>query len=593
MHKFGVWAPKAKKMTLRWRDQTLPMNGPNKRGWWSLTVDAAGCGDEYAFLIDDDKTPYPDPRSLRQAQGVHGPSMLYDHTKFEWHDQLWRGSPKAGSVIYELHIGTFSKEGTFDGAIGHLDYLADLGVTHLELMPVAEFAGERGWGYDGVALFATHEPYGGPDGLKRFVDAAHARGLSVILDVVFNHFGPVGNYTNKFGPYLTAKHKTPWGDAVNLDEGGSDEVRRFFCDNALMWLKDYHCDGLRFDAVHEFVDKSAVHFLEQLSVEVERLGATVGREFYLIAESDLNDPRVIRPREAQGYGMDSQWSDDYHHSLFTLLYTKEPGVGYYDDFGSMDDLHKALKHAFVFDGKYSGYRLRKHGRPVEALSAHHFVHFDQNHDQVGNRAFGERLEHLCGLESAKVALGLTLLAPYVPMLFMGEEWATTAPFLYFADHDDEDMRKAVAEGRKNDFAAFGFGDDVPNPEDLKTFQDSKLRWDEIGEGKHAEMLAWTKALIKLRRSTVCLNDGNMHHLMVSSDEKKRTLVMQRDAMRIAVNLGTGPYEIELLDGETFCMASRQEIVSEGSKVTLPAMSLVVLESTAEDVENREVEARPA
>lgn len=587
MHKFGVWAPYAKKMSLKLGDRVLPMDAPNKRGWWMLEVAEAACGDEYAYLIDDDATPYPDPRSLRQPKGVHGPSQLYDHTKFEWHDQLWRGSPKSGAVIYEMHIGTFSEEGTFDGAIGHLDHLADLGVTHLELMPVAEFAGQRGWGYDGVALFATHEPYGGPDGFKRFVDAAHARGLSVILDVVYNHFGPIGNYTNKFGPYLTDKHKTPWGAAVNLDEGGSDEVRRFFCDNALMWLRDYHVDGLRFDAVHEFIDRSAVHFLEQLSLEVERLGATVGREFYLIAESDLNDPRVIRPREAQGYGMDSQWSDDFHHALFTLLYTKEPGVGYYDDFGSMADLHKALKHAYVFDGKYSGYRKRRHGRPVEALSAHHFVHFDQNHDQVGNRAFGERIEHLVGLDAAKVAIGLVLMAPYVPMLFMGEEWATSAPFLYFADHEDEEMRRLVAEGRKNDFAAFGFGDDVPNPEDMKTFTDSKLRWNEIHEGKHAEMLAWTKKLIKLRRGTVCLNDGSMHQLLVSSNDPDRTLVLQRDAMRIAVNLGEKDWKVDFLDGEKLCLASRDGLVAEGS-LLLPPMTLAVLESSTETVEDRQV-----
>ena len=252
MHKFGVWAPQAQKMSLQWRGQILPMNGPNKRGWWTLEVSQAGCGDSYAFLLNDDPTPYPDPRSLRSPDGVHGPSELYDHSLFKWHDQLWRGSPKTGSVIYELHIGTFSKEGTFDGAIQHLPYLADLGVTHVELMPIAAWAGQQGWGYDSVALFAPHEPYGGPDGFKRFVDACHATGLSVILDVVYNHFGPVGNYTIKFGPYLNPKRKTPWGDAVNLDEEGSDEVRRFFVDNALMWLKDYHCDGLRFDAVHAF-----------------------------------------------------------------------------------------------------------------------------------------------------------------------------------------------------------------------------------------------------------------------------------------------------------------------------------------------------
>ncbi len=487
-----------------------------------------------------------------------------------------------------MHIGTFSREGTFEGAIQHLDYLVDLGITHREIMPIAKFAGEQGWGYDGVALFATHEPYGGPDGFKRLVDACHARGLSVILDVVYNHFGPVGNYTNKFGPYLTSKHKTPWGDAVNLDEGGSDEVRRFFCDNAIMWLRDYHCDGLRFDAVHEYIDRSAVHFMEQLSHEVERLGARLGKEFYLIAESDLNDPRVIRPREADGYGMDSQWSDDFHHSLFTLLYTKEPDKAYYKDFGTMADLHKALKHAFVFDGKYSKYRQCKHGRPAEGLSAHHFVHFDQNHDQIGNRARGERLEHLCGLDAQKVGTGLVLMAPYVPMLFMGEEFASSSPFLYFADHDDEEMRRLVAEGRKREFAQFGFDQEVPNPEDRKTFEDSKLNWDEVDQGKHAEMLAWTKALIKLRRSTLCLNDGSMHQLLVSTDDAKKTLVMQRDEARILANFGDQPYYFHLLDGEQLRLVSRDGVGIVNGGIELPALTLAVLLSTTEQVEDREV-----
>jgi maltooligosyltrehalose trehalohydrolase len=588
MHKFGIWAPRPQKMSLLWRGQSLPMKGPNKRGWWTLQVADAQCGDDYAYLIDDDSTPYPDPRSLSQAKGVHGMSTLYDHSAFEWHDQLWRGSPRTGAVLYELHIGTFSKEGTFDGAIQHLDYLADLGVTHIELMPVAEYAGNRGWGYDGVALFATHEPYGGPDGLKRLVDACHARGLSVIVDVVYNHFGPVGNYGNKFGPYVTDKHKTPWGDAVNLDEGGSDEVRRFFCDNALMWLRDYHCDGLRFDAVHEFIDRSAINFMEQLSTEVERLSATVGREYYLIAESDLNDPRVIRPREAQGYGMDSQWSDDFHHALFSLLYTKEKDRAYYNDFGTLSDLHKALKHAFVYDGQYSSYRKSKHGRMVEGLSAHHFVHFDQNHDQVGNRAFGERLEHLCGMDAAKVALGLVLMAPYVPMLFMGEEFAASSPFLYFADHEDEDMRRSVAEGRKHDFAQFGFGDDVPNPEELDTFMRSKLNWDEVHEGKHAEMLVWAKALIHLRRCTVALNDGSMQHLMVSTDESRRTMVLVRDEARVVVNLGAAPYIFDLIEGESLKLVSREGIGVKDNNMELPGMTLAVLMSTTEQAEDREV-----
>ena len=548
--------------------------------------------DRYAFLMDDDETPYPDPRSLRQADGVHGLSELYDHSNFEWHDQLWRGSPKAGSILYELHIGTFTYEGTFDSAIPRLKYLADLGVTHVEVMPVAAFAGDRGWGYDSVALFATHEAYGGPDGFKRFVDACHAAGLSVILDVVYNHFGPVGNYATKFGPYLNPDRKTPWGDAVNLDGEGSDEVRRFFVDNTLMWLQDYHCDGLRFDAVHAFIDLSSVHFLEQISAEVERLGAMLGKEFYLIAESDLNDPRIVRSREANGYGMDSQWSDDFHHSLFTVLYTPKDGEGgYYSDFGTMGDLRKALSQAFVYDGRYSGHRKRKHGRPADGLGAHHFVHFDQNHDQVGNRGWGERLEHLVGLDAAKVSIGLLLMAPYVPMLFMGEEWATSAPFLYFADHEDPEMRKSVAEGRKQEFAAFGFGGDVPDPEDPKTFEMSKLRWDEQGEGAHAEMLAWVKALIKVRRKNVALNDGDMHHILVVADEQTRTLVMERDEARVVVNFGDHPYNFALLEGETLVLSSRPEVGVEGNRLDLPPMTLGVFLSPREQVENRRVAGR--
>ncbi len=589
MHKFGIWAPQAEKMALKWRDQVLPMDGPNRRGWWTREVPEASCGDRYAFLLDDDPTPFPDPRSLRQPEGVHAASELYDHTGFEWHDQLWRGAPKVGSIIYELHIGTFSKEGTFDGAIPHLEYLCELGVTHVEVMPVAAWAGQQGWGYDGVSLFATHEPYGGPDGFKRFVDACHSAGLSVILDVVYNHFGPVGNYTTKFGPYLNPNRKTPWGDAVNLDSEGSDEVRRFFVDNALMWLRDYHCDGLRFDAVHAFIDLSSVHFMEQLSIEVERLSATLAKEFYLIAESDLNDPRVVRSREANGYGMDSQWSDDFHHSLFSLLYQPKDGEnGYYEDFGTLRDLHKALKHAFVYDGKYSSFRKRRHGRPADGLTAHHFVHFDQNHDQVGNRAKGERLEQLVGLDAAKVAIGLLITAPYVPMLFMGEEWATSSPFMYFADHDDEEMRKKVAEGRKKEFAAFGFGDDVPDPEDEKTFQESKLNWDEQKEGKHAEMLAWVKALIKVRRSTIALNDGDMHHVFVSTNEKRQTLVMERDEARIAINFGDEPYSLSLLEAEHLELISRDGVKVEDGTLTLPPMTFALLKSPTEEVEDRQV-----
>jgi len=576
-------------MFLKWRDQILSMDGPNERGWWTLEVEAAECGDRYAFLIDEDPTPYPDPRGLRQPVGVHGETELYDHNLFSWHDQLWRGAPKVGSILYELHIGTFSEVGTFDGAIPKLPYLADLGITHIELMPVAAWAGKQGWGYDGVALFSVHEPYGGPDALKRFVDACHANGLSVVLDVVYNHFGPVGNYTTKFGPYLNPDRETPWGDAVNLDQEGSDEVRRFFVDNALMWLNDYHCDGLRFDAVHAFLDLSAVHFMEQISVEVERLSATLAKEFLLIAESDLNDPRVVRSREANGYGMDAQWSDDFHHALFTLLYQpKEGETGYYADFGSLDDLHKALKESFVYDGCYSGYRKRRHGRPTNGLPAHHFVHFDQNHDQVGNRAKGERLEHLIGLDAAKVAIGLLLTAPHLPMLFMGEEWATSSPFLYFADHEDEELRRSVAEGRRQEFAAFGYGDDVPNPEEQDTFERSKLKWEEHGEGKHAEMLAWVKALIKVRRSSVCLNDGDTHHLQVTSDDAHKILIMERDEARILINFGEQPHTFELLAGEALRIASRDSMQTSDGQLEMPPMTLAVLMSRRDEMENRQV-----
>jgi maltooligosyltrehalose trehalohydrolase len=592
MHKFGVWAPKANKMSLCWREQTLLMNGPNKRGWWTLEVEDAECGDRYAFMLDDDPAFIPDPRSLRQQDGVHGLSEVYDHSRFEWHDQLWRGAPKTGSIIYELHIGTFSQQGTFDGAIPHLQYLSGLGITHVEIMPVAAWAGNQGWGYDSVALFAPHEPYGGPDGFKRFVDACHAVGLSVILDVVYNHFGPFGNYTTRFGPYLNSNRKTPWGDAVNLDGEGSDEVRRFFVDNALMWLRDYHCDGLRFDAVHAFIDLSAVHFLEQISSETERLSSTLGREFYLIAESDLNDPRIIRPREANGYGFDSQWSDDFHHALFTILYTpKEGETGYYSDFGDLKDLQKALKQSFVYDGTYSNYRKRRHGRPANGLSAHHFIHFDQNHDQIGNRAWGERLEHLVGLDAAKVSIGLVLTAPYIPMLFMGEEWAASAPFLYFADHEDEEMRKQVAEGRKQEFSAFGFDGDVPNPEERNTYEMSRLRWEEQNEGKHAEMLAWVKALIQLRRSNVCLNDGDMHRIMVSADDERKTIVMERDEARIVINFGKNTYRFTLLTGERIELISRDGIGVNNNELDIPPMTIAILMSTTEDVENRQVDAR--
>jgi maltooligosyltrehalose trehalohydrolase len=577
MHEFTLWAPYAKKLAVKVGDALYPMSGPDDRGWWRASVEEAEYGSDYAFVLNDDATPYPDPRSARQPHGLHGPSRLYDQKEYAWKDSRWQGPPLSGAVIYEMHVGTFTAGGTFDAAIERLDYLFRLGVTHLELMPVAEFPGRYGWGYDGAALFAVTEKYGGPDGLKRFVDACHLRGLAVLLDVVYNHFGPVGNYTTKFGPYLTDRHHTPWGDAVNLEDSGSDEVRRFFCDNALMWMRDYHIDGLRLDAVHEFMDRSAINFMEQMSAEVEVLSSTLGRRLVLIAESDLNDPKVVVPREASGYGIDAQWNDDFHHALFTILNVEEDGKAYYADFGSFEKLAKALTKTFVYDGVYSRYRRRCHGRPVEGLSAHHFVGFIQNHDQVGNRATGDRLEHAIGLRRAKVAAGIVLMAPAIPLLFQGEEYAASTPFQYFADHEDPEMVKAVSEGRRREFAAFGWDPDViPDPERVETFERSKLRWDEAQEGEHGEMLEWYRKLIHLRRSSASLNDGDPGHVKVAFDEKRRWLVMDRGLAKVMWNLGSETVELENPGRFPLVLASSGDVRVWEERVALPPDSLAIL-----------------
>jgi maltooligosyltrehalose trehalohydrolase len=558
------------------------MEGPDGCGWWRATIEEAGHGTDYGFVLDNDAMEIPDPRSLWQPNGVHGMSWVYDHSQFCWSDEGWQPTRLAGSIHYELHVGTFTPEGTLDSAIEKLDFLAELGITHIELMPVAAFAGDRGWGYDGVDLFAVTEDYGGPDALKRFVNACHGRDIAVVLDVVYNHFGPVGNYAGRFGPYTTDRHCTPWGDAINFEGPGSDEVRRFFCDNALMWMRDYHIDGLRLDAIHEIFDRSAVHFLEQLAAEVDVLGATLGRELILIAESDLNDPRIVRPREAGGYGIDAQWSDDFHHALFTVLH-KEPG-GYYADFGKMEYVAKAMRDVFVYDDDYSQYRNRHHGRPAEGLSAHHFLCFLQNHDQVGNRAQGERVEQLIGMERAKTAAGIVLTAPSVPLLFMGEEFAASTPFLYFADHDEPEMAKLVSEGRKREFAAFGFAEkEVPDPEARETFEHAKLNWSEADEGKHMEMLNWYRALIRLRRNLPALNDGDRGHLSVAFSEEKRWLDIHRPGLgrgdvRILANLGIEDVRFDVVAGYRMELASSGEIVFEGNGVALPPDTLAILSS---------------
>jgi maltooligosyltrehalose trehalohydrolase len=553
------------------------MVGPDECGWWSVSVERAEAGSDYGFLINDDTTVYPDPRSQWQPNGVHGMSRVYDQAAFAWSDEGWDATPIEQSVIYELHIGTFTPGGTFDAAIERLGYLVEFGITHIELMPVAAFPGGHGWGYDGAALFAVYEGYGGPDGLKRLVDACHARGLAVLLDVVYNHFGPVGNYSGQYGPYLTERHRTPWGGAVNFEGRGSEEVRRFFCDNALMWMRDYHIDGLRLDAVHEFVDRSAVHFMEQLSNEVRELSDKLGRRLVLIAESDLNDPRVVKPSEAGGYGMDAQWSDDFHHALFTVLHGGEGEKGYYVDFGSLAKLAKALAETFVQDGTYSKYRGRRHGRPVGDISPHRFLGFIQNHDQVGNRAVGDRIAQVAGIDLAKVAAGLVMTAPFIPMIFQGEEYAASTPFQYFADHEDPEMARAVKEGRRGEFAEFGWApENVPDPENLETFLRSKLNWDEVHEGRHEEMLEWYRRLIALRRGSDSLNDGTPRQTEVSFDEERRWLMMTRGEVVVMCNLGATPLELSRPNQFPLLLASQTGVEVVGETVVLPPKSLAVL-----------------
>jgi maltooligosyltrehalose trehalohydrolase len=545
-------------------------------GWWSADVPAAGPGSDYAFLLDGGE-PLPDPRSPWQPSGVHGPSRLVDHQTFPWQDQRWQAGPLAAAVLYELHVGTFTPAGTFDAAIARLDHLVDLGITHVELMPVAEFAGGRGWGYDGVDLYAPHHAYGGPQGLKRLIDACHARGLAVLLDVVYNHLGPAGNYLSHFGPYFTDRYATPWGPAVNLDGPHSHEVRRFFCDNALMWLRDYHCDGLRLDAVHALVDASAVHVLEQLAAEVDALAAHLGRHLVLIAESDLNDPRLVRPPEVGGYGIDAQWSDDFHHALHTVLTGERDG--YYADFGAFADLAKALERAFVYDGRSSAFRRRPHGRPPTGLTGHRFLGYLQNHDQIGNRATGERSSHLLSTGRLKMAAALVLTAPFIPLLFQGEEWGASTPFQYFTAYDDPALGQAVASGRRQEFAAFGWHPhEVPDPQARDTFERSKLNWDELAREPHASLLDWHRRLIRLRREVPALSDGRLDRVRVCCNEEARWLVVERGPVAVVCNLAdrTQCVPVRLPESPQGLLTSDPTIQIAADGVTLPPDAVALL-----------------
>ena len=574
MISFRVWAPKAKNLEVKIQSERFVMTA-GENGWWIVEAPLAGTGIDYAFVVDGE--PLPDPRSPWQPSGIHGPSRTVDHAGFKWTDQRWQAGPLSSAIFYELHVGTFTPEGTFRAVIDKLDSLAELGITHIELMPVAEFSGTRGWGYDGVDLYAPHHAYGEPEDLKRLVDACHARGLAVALDVVYNHLGPAGNYLARFGPYFTARYATPWGEAVNLDGPGSDEVRRFICDNALMWLRDYHFDALRIDAVHAILDTSAVHLLEQLICEVADLQTQVRRHLALIAESDLNDPRVVWPREIGGYGVHAQWSDDFHHALHTVLTGERSG--YYADFGSLADLAKSLQRVFVYDGCYSTFRHRRHGRPTSGLSGHSFLGYLQDHDQIGNRANGERSSHLMSVGRLKIAAALVLTAPFIPMLFQGEEWGASSPFLYFTDHEDPELGRSVTEGRRREFAAFGWNpEEVPDPQAVQTFKRSKLDWSERDKEPHAGLLEWHRRLIALRRQISALSDGHLEGVRASFDEQRKWFVVKRGPIVVACNLSKVTQQVPagIEPGSRLLLGSEAKIQLLQEKVELPPDSVAIL-----------------
>ncbi len=568
MHRFEVWAPVATRVDVE-AGAGLHRLQAEGRGWWGAAVEAAGPGDDYRFVLDGGE-PVADPRSHWQPEGVEGPSRIVDHDSFAWTDAAWRGVHLPAAVLYELHVGTFSAPGTFEGAIAHLDHLADLGVDLVELMPVAQFPGARGWGYDGVFTWAPQSTYGGPDGLKRLVDACHGRGLGVVLDVVMNHMGPSGNVLPRFGPYFTDRYRTPWGKALNFDGADSGPVRRYFVDACRHWLEHYHLDGLRLDAVHAIVDQSAVHLLEELTGDVAELERRVGRPLWVVGECDLNDPRYVRPPALGGYGLDAHWVDEVHHAVHAVVTGDRSG--YYEDFGTMAQIATALERGYVYAGEWSPHRRRPHGRPPVGVDPASFVTFLQNHDQVGNRAMGERLGALASVGRCQIGSALVLLAPFVPLIFMGEEWSASTPFLYFTDHQDAELGRAVTEGRTHEFCAFGWvPGDVPDPQDPATFQRSVLDWDEVhdADGGHLDRLAWYRALIRLRRRLT--GPARCHW-----SEEHGWVTMRRGDTVVAANLGQTAVGLPVDAAAVIVLASRDGVQLESTTLVLPADSVAVV-----------------
>ncbi|MGA1870824.1 MAG: malto-oligosyltrehalose trehalohydrolase [bacterium] len=522
--KFTVWAPFLSHVCCEIvspEQRVIPLE-KDDQGYWRGRGEGVWPGSRYYYRIAEDLLR-PDPASFFQPEGINGPSEVIDHSYFSWTDGSWRGLPLEKLIIYELHIGAFTDKGTFEACIQRLDNLVELGITAIEVMPVAQFSGERNWGYDGVYPFAVQNSYGGPNGLKRLVNACHSRGIAVILDVVYNHMGPEGNHFPEFGPYFTDKYRTPWGSAINFDDAFCGGVREYFIQNALYWVSHFHIDALRLDAIHGIYDMGAKHILKELAERVEDYSSAEGRKAYLIAESDLNDIRVIRHKERGGYGLDVQWCDDFHHAVHALLTGEKSG--YYMDFGKIEECVKAIKEGFVYSWDYSVFRKRNYGSSSRDIPASQMVAFIQNHDQVGNRMLGERLSNLLSFEALKLAAGVLLISPYIPLLFMGEEYAEPSPFLYFINHSDENLIEAVRKGRKREFAGFGWQVDPPDPQSTDTFLRSKLKWELQKEGKHHVMRNFYKSLIRLRGEVPALSHLEKANLNVSRIGATHTLLL--------------------------------------------------------------------
>jgi maltooligosyltrehalose trehalohydrolase len=573
MAPFEVWAPRAARVELLLDGERLTME-PGERGWWRLQRSAPP-GSDYGFVLDGGE-PLPDPRSPWQPHGVHGLSRTTDHADFRWTDAGWAQRPLREAIIYELHVGTFTPDGTFVAAIEKLPHLVELGVTHVELMPVAQFSGERGWGYDGVDLFAPHEAYGGPEALKRLVDAAHRLGLGVLLDVVYNHLGPEGNYLARFGPYFTDRYRTPWGDAVNFHEGGSDEVRAFVVDSALTWLRDYHVDGLRLDAMHAVYDASPVHIGAEIARAVGRLAREIGRPLVVTVESDANDPRLLRDPASGGDGLDAVWADDVHHALHATLTGER--AGYYRDFPGLDALADVIREPFLRPGAYRGYRDRSHGGSPDGLAGDRFVACLQNHDQVGNRARGERIGQLVGPARQMVGAAVLLTAPYVPLLFAGEEWGAGTPFPFFSDHRDPGLGEAVRRGRRAEFAAFGWApDQIPDPQAPETFAAARLDWAEAERPIHAATLAWYRSLIALRHDRSALATEDRTASAVAHDADAGTLRVERAGLCLDANLGSVP--TRLAARGPLLLASSPDVRLDGGVLVLPPDTVSICDVT--------------